>query len=126
MPQIEIGRVDITMEVSLLSGYQALPRIGHLEQLLHIVAFLKKKPKLTLYFDPEEPIVDELSFNGESRERFLEHYREAVEEMPSNMPRPRGRPVKITAFVDASHAGDKRTRRSITGYIIFVNRAPII
>ena len=124
--RIEIGRVDITMEVSLLSGYQALPRIGHLEQLLHIVAFLKKKPKLTLYFDPEEPIVDELSFNGESRERFLEHYREAVEEMPNNMPRPRGRPVKTTAFVDASHAGDKRTRRSITGYIIFVNRAPII
>ena len=47
---IEIGRVDITMEVSLLSGYQASPRIGHLEQLLHIVALLKKKPKLTLYF----------------------------------------------------------------------------
>ena len=90
------------------------------------MAVLKKKPKLTLYFDPEEPIVDELSFNGESRERFLEQYRKAVEEMSSNMPRPRGRPVKTTAFVDASHAGDKRTRRSITGYIIFVNRAPII
>ena len=123
---IEIGRVDITMEVSLLSGYQASPRIGHLEQLLHVVALLKKKPKLTLYFDPEEPIIDELSFNGESRERFLEHYRDAVEETPNNMPMPRGRPVRTTAFVDASHAGDKRTRRSITGYIIFLNKAPII
>ena len=63
------------MEVSLLSGYQVSPRIGNLEQLLHIVALLRKKPKLTLYFDPEEPIIDELSFNGESRERFWEHYR---------------------------------------------------
>ena len=56
----------------------------------------------------------------------MEHYREAVEEMPSNMLKPRGRLVKTTGFVDTSHAGDKRTRRSITGYIIFVNKTPII
>jgi len=47
----EIGRVDILHEVSLLSQYQANPREGHLEQLLHIFAYLKKKPKITLYFD---------------------------------------------------------------------------
>ena len=114
------------MEVSLLSGYQALPRIGHLEQLLHIIALLKKKPKLALYFDPTEPIIDESTFNGESREKFLEHYRDAVEETPSNIPKPRGRFVKTNAFVDTSHAVDKRTRRSITEYILFVNKAPII
>ena len=32
----EIGRVDILLEVSLLSQYQAIPREGHLEQLLHM------------------------------------------------------------------------------------------
>ena len=32
----------------------------------------------------------------------------------------------MTAFVDASHANDKKTRRSHTGYIMSVNRAPII
>ena len=56
---IEIGRVDIHTEVSLLSSYQAAPREGHLEQLLRIVAFLKRKPKLTLYFDPKEAKLDE-------------------------------------------------------------------
>ena len=35
----EIGRVDILLEVSLLSQYQASPREGHLEQLLHIFAY---------------------------------------------------------------------------------------
>ena len=30
-----------------------------------------------------------------------------------------------TAFCDSSHANNKKTRRSYTGYIIFVNRAPI-
>ena len=29
-------------------------------------------------------------------------------------------------FVDANHAGDKTTRRSIIGILIFCNRAPII
>jgi hypothetical protein len=46
---MEIGRVDIQLEVSLLSQYEANPREGHLEQLLHIFAFLKHHPKLTLY-----------------------------------------------------------------------------
>ena len=44
----EIGRVDILLEVALLSQYQANPREGHLEQLLHIFAFLKKHPTVTL------------------------------------------------------------------------------
>ena len=123
---IEIGRVDITLEVSLLSGFQAAPRSGHLEQLLHIIAFLKKRPKLTLYFDPTEPMIDEAMFNGESKEAFLEHYRDAKEEMPSHAPKPRGRSVRTTAFADSSHGGDRRTGKSLTGYIIFINRAPII
>ena len=42
------------------------------------------------------------------------------------MPVPRGRSVVTTAYVDASHAANKKTRRSHSGYIIFVNRAPII
>jgi hypothetical protein len=33
--------------------------------------------------------------------------------------------VIMTCFVDANHAGDKITRRSQTGFIIYVNNAPI-
>ena len=44
----------------------------------------------------------------------------------TEMPRPRGRMVKITSFVDASNAANKVNRRSHTGYVIFINRAPII
>ena len=123
---IELGRVDILHEVSVLSAYQASPREGHLDQIYHIFAFLKKKPKLTLYFDPSLPKIDPNTFTGSTSEDFREQYRGAKEELPRDMPRPRGRFVMITAFVDASHASDKKTRRSHTGYIIFVNRAPII
>ena len=123
---IELGRVDIHVEVSLLSSYQASPRLGHLEQALHIVAYIRRKPKLTLYFDPDYPIIDENCFTGNTASAFQDHYRDAKEELPARMPKPRGRMVRITSFVDASHAANKVTRRSHTGFLIFVNRAPII
>ena len=87
---IEIGRVDIHTKVSLLSSYQAAPSEGHLEQLLRIVAFLKRKPKLTLYFDPKEARLDENMFNGNECTQFLDHYRDAKEELPDRVPKPRG------------------------------------
>lgn len=93
--------------------------------MINIYAFLNKKPKLTLYFNPQEPRLDADTFTGNSAETFREQYRDAKEELPSNMPLPRGLCVTTTAYVDASHAANKVTRRSHTGYILFVNRAPI-
>jgi Reverse transcriptase (RNA-dependent DNA polymerase) len=121
----EIGRVDILLEVSLLSQYQASPREGHLVQVLHIFAFLKKHPKLTLYMSPESPRIDYGDFRT-NKDDFSEIYRDAEEPLPHRMPVPRGRSVSMTAFVDASHAANTKTRRSHTGYIVFLNRAPIV
>ena len=52
-------------------------------------------------------------------------YPDAKEAVPPNMPEPRGKPVIMSTFVDADHAGCNATRRSHTGVIIFINRAPI-
>ena len=79
-----------------------------------------------MYFDPSPPRIDPTMFIGNTAKQFKEHYRDAEEEMPARMPKPRGRPVNITAFVDASHAANKVNRRSHTGFIIFINRAPIM
>ena len=123
---IELGRVDIHLEVSLMSAYQASPRRGHLEELLHIVAYLKHHPKLTLYFDPEHANMDESIYDANnSAEQFKDLYRDAKEELPERMPAPLGASVRITAFVDASHAANKVNRRSHTGFILFINRSPI-
>jgi hypothetical protein len=121
----ELGRVDIVHEVSLLSQYQSAPRQGHLEQALQIVAYLSKKPKLTLYMNPEEPVVPDDMFSNTDPKEFQEYYRGANEELPHRMPRPRGNPVVTSAFVDASHAANKKTRRSHSGHVLFVNRAPV-
>ena len=102
------------------------PRQGHLEQLLHIVAFLKKKPELTLYFGLSQAVLDESIFSGSNIEQFQDHYRGAQEELRDRIPRPRGRAGKMVAFVDASHAANKVSRKSHIWYIIFLNRAPIV
>ena len=121
----EIGRVDILLEVALLSQYSASPGEGHLEQLLRIFAFLRRHPKLTLYLSPELPLMDFGEFTTQKTD-FNEIYRDAEEPLPHRMPMPRGRSVVMTAFVDASHGANKVTRRSHTGYVIFLNRAPIV
>ena len=53
-------------------------------------------------------------------------YVDACDELPHNMPEARGNPVDISVFVDADHTGNKVTRRSHTGIIIYCNLAPIL
>ena len=103
----ELGRVDVLHEVSLLSQYQASPRQGHLEQALHIFAYLDKKPKLTLYMSPNSPSLPQEGFARTTASKFKEYYRDAEEGLPHRMPRPRGIAVETTAFVDASHGANK-------------------
>ena len=74
----ELGRVYVLHEVSLLSQYQESPRQEHIEQVLHIFAFLDKHQKLTLYMDPSLPNLDYQIFTTDATE-FKEYYRGAKE-----------------------------------------------
>ncbi len=76
-----------------------------------------------IVFDPEEIGMDESVFNlGTDSKEF---YSDVKEEDPPNMPLPLGAPISITCFVDSNHAGNKVTRHSHNGIIIFINNAPI-
>jgi hypothetical protein len=57
---------------------------------------------------------------------WRDFYGDVTEELPPNMPKPRGQPVVVSCFVDANHAGNAITRRSHTGILIYVENAPII
>ena len=52
---VELGRVDICCEVSMLSSHLALPHEGHLDQLFHIFAYLKKYHNAKMVLDPSDP-----------------------------------------------------------------------
>ena len=46
--------------------------------------------------------------------------------IPLNMPEARGHALTMHCFMDLDHAGDKATKRSQTGILIFCNCAPIV
>jgi Fe-S-cluster containining protein len=118
---VELGRIDICGEVSMLSSYSAAPRQGHLEAVLHIFSYLNSH-------DRSRIVMDDAYYPHVELEKpdWSQFYPEAKEELPPDMPEPRGKPVQITMFVDASHAANVVTRQSRTGVLIFVNRAPIL
>ena len=91
----------------------------------HIFAYLKKHPDMgRLAYDSKAPYIDENVFYHNAD--WKELYGNVEEELPPNMPRPRGHMVTISAFVDANHAGNVVTRRSHSGIFIFVQNAPIV
>jgi hypothetical protein len=55
---VELGRIDIATEVSLLSSHLAYPCEGHLETALHIMSYLSQKHNTRLIFDPTYPKTD--------------------------------------------------------------------
>jgi hypothetical protein len=56
---VQLGQVDICLEVSMMSSHLALPREGHLQLVLHIFTHLKKYHNTELIFDPSYPVIDE-------------------------------------------------------------------
>ena len=120
----ELGRIDILMPVCLLSSYLMDPRVGHLEQAIHCFAYLKKYNRSKIVFDDTTSCFDNSSFF--KRGDWSAFYPEAAEAIPTNDTKVRGNPVTTSCFVDADRAGCKVTRRSHSGALIFMNRAPIV
>ena len=76
-----------------------------------------------MYFDPKKTIMSKDRFQRFDWEYL---YPDACEPIPLDIPRPRGKSLLTHCFVGANHAGDKTTRRSMTGILIYFNIAPII
>ena len=94
-----------------------------MDAAMHIMSYLKVKHNSRLALDPTYPSIDYDSFNKEAEwETF---YKGAKEAVPPNAPKPLGKEVELRLFVDSDHAGDKVTRRSRTGFMIFMNMALI-
>ena len=128
---VELGRIDVHLETSLLSQYLAQPRIGHLEQACNIFRYLKNVNSAYVVMDPTPWGIDWTGEQGEVHPRQLatcmkELYPDSVVHSPHDMPDPLGEGVHISCFVDADHVGNKITRRLHTGISIFLNSAPII
>ena len=115
--------MDIITEVSMLASQLALLREGHLEAVFHIYGYLRNKHNSRMVFDPTYPEIDMSVFKECDWKEF---YGEVSEAIPPNAPEPHGKEVDLQLFIDLDHAGDQLTRRSRTGFLVFMNMAPIV
>jgi len=77
---------------------------------------------MRILFDSGYPKVKENWFQDYD---WFDFYKGTKEALPPNMPEARGKGVILTCFVDAGHTNNRKDRRSQTGILIFVNKAPI-
>ncbi len=101
---VELGRIGIHLSIALLAQYLVQPRVGHLDQVFHVFAYLKAHSRSRIILDDTKPFVDETQFIKVDWTGF---YPDAVEAIPPNAPQPRGRDILISYFVDADHAGNQ-------------------
>jgi hypothetical protein len=121
---ITLGRFDIQYATNTLARYASMPREGHMKSCLRIFCYLKYHTKGRIMFDPSDPNYDNIDFGTQD---WTDLYPDAAESISEKTPVSKNaKPLKLTVIVDASHASDLVTRRSVTGYLLFVGITPIV
>ncbi|EJK77372.1 hypothetical protein THAOC_00801 [Thalassiosira oceanica] len=89
---VELGRVDICIEVSLLlSHHLVLPRRGHFDQALHIFGYLRAHHNAAMVFDPAEWNVPATDFQKQDWNYSVYGCDGLTEELPDDMSKPLGK-----------------------------------
>jgi hypothetical protein len=120
---VELGSIEIITEVSILSIHLCFPREGRLEAVFHVCAYMGLHHNTRVVYDPTYPSVD----MGTLIETDLKSmYGDVKDMIPSDAPVTHGKDVDLHLFIDYDHAGDKCTMRSRTGFVKYLNMAPIV
>jgi hypothetical protein len=88
-----------------------------------ILSYLKIFPIGRIIVDTTCP--DHSIYHIDDHPNWKYFYPHAEEEIANDLPAQKGPKVRMTVYVDADHAHDLVTRRSITGIILMLNNTPI-
>jgi hypothetical protein len=120
---VSLGRFDIHQAVMSMSRFRAAPREGHLRRLKRVFGYLRKYPEAAIRFRTEIPQ------HQEPEHKFFDWahsvYGDEPEEVPTDLPEPKGKSVRTTSCVDANLYHCLVTGRACTGILHFVNQTPI-
>jgi len=94
-----------------------------LERSEKIFGYLKKYTKRGYIVDPRDPI-DNVEYEKVLPD-FGHQYSDFKEDIDDKLLEAKMKELAITIFIDADHAHDKVTGRSVTGMICFVGRTPV-
>ena len=106
---VELGQVDICLEVSMMLLHLAKPHERHLDQVLQIFVYLKKYHNTELVYDPSDLTINYAEFERRDWASSEFGHINGKEELPLKMPKPHGMGFTIHAKVDANHASNMVT-----------------
>ena len=117
---VEIDRVNICIEISIISSHLVLPREKYLKQVLYIFVYLSKYYNTEIVFDTSDPEINKSDFEKQdwTSSEFGNKPKKVFSE---NIPEPRDIGFIMSAKIDTDHAGDTITRRSRTGFLVYLN-----
>ena len=120
---INLGRFDIAVHVMSMSSFRVQPRVGHLSRMKRIYSYLLNYNNSVIRIRTELPDISD--FNFFEYDWSNSPYAGAREDIPSNLPNARGKPVLMTSFVDANLYHDALSGKSVTGVLHFLNKTPL-
>lgn len=101
------------------------PRSGHMDELQRVFGYLQKYPKGMIAIDiADPPIRKDIVYT--TGQHWIEFYPDAEEDIPADMLEPAGMEARLTVYVDADHARNQVTRRSVTGIMMLLNNTPLV
>ena len=120
---ISIGRFDIATAVMSLSSFRVAPHVGHLKRCKHIYAYLSKMRHAAIRVRTDEPDFSALpDITYDWAQSVYGNFKEVI---PEDCPKPLGKHVTLSHYVDANLYHDMLSGRSVAGILHFVNKCPI-
>jgi hypothetical protein len=118
---VTLGRYDIQYTTNTMARYGSCPKAGHLKRVIRMFGYLKHHQKFRIIFNNDPPNYEGSTFLDHD---WSEQYPDIPDDLPEKAPKPFAGNVFLTIYVDASHACDLLTRRSVTGILLCVNLTP--
>ena len=122
---ISLCQLDLAHSIMSLSHYCHAPQKGHLDHLMRVCSYVRKFPQATVQIHTGIP--NHKATFGEYPEQYdwMETvYRSSTEELPQNMPTPKGKLVCTMTYFDTNLMHDVITGRSASGVHHFLNQTP--
>ena len=113
---ITLGRFDIQTAVMTMSAFRAQPRVGHIERVKRIYAYIHRFENFKIRFQVEAPDLSHLD-NSTQQDWSQSVYGEHTEDVPIDMPTPLGKKVTLIHWFDANLMPDVLSGKAVTGCI---------
>ena len=112
---VTLGRYGILAQVISMSRFRLAPKTGHLERMKRLYGYLAKTKHFAIRYRTNEPDYSHLPKQEYEWTRTV--YGNVKEEIPKDIPKPLGKRVITTTFLDANLLHDIVTGKSVTWFL---------